>query len=200
MKKIEYIVMLHDLEKNNSLRIDFDSKKKPNNVIKGLRLKNYKLCQFIQNEYLVEISENELTEKKIRFDILPRTKRTWFGLSKKEVNDILIVQTNEFMYPYIYGHFVYYFSKHEIGKPEMQSWLSEITPNLFGGLDDIYSAMNNYSTKLINNDDYVIVTNHDHQNQFGISAISNILELIRVNIEGLEVDHIEYDEYNQTQK
>lgn len=194
MNRTNYIVLLHNLEESNSLKMDFESELQPNQLIKTLQIESCKLTQFIKHEYLVEISETELERNNIPIEKITRTKKTWFGLSSKNVNDILITTNSEFMYPHIFGNFVYFFSKSKIGKNELQDWLNS---NL-SDLDGIYSAMNNYNTKLIQEDDYVIVTNYDTQTQFGISGGTEKLKQIRQIMTKIGLENISTEKYKQT--
>ena len=72
--------------------------------------------------------------------------------------------------------------------------------NSYFDLDDIYSAMNNYQTSLLNSNDFLLVTNHDKQTEFGISANTKIIKSLLKQIQLMNFTDYEENYYKQTQK
>ena len=200
MKEIEYIILLHDIDEEKSIRIDGRSTSTTNAIIERLKQETYNMLQFVKHEFLVEIGEYGLDQSGIEYDVIPRTKKTWFGLGNKIVNDIIIYDSSNYTYPYNYGNFLYYYSEENIGKTELINWMNSNKINSYFDLDDIYSAMNNYQTSLLNSNDFLLVTNHDKQTEFGISANTKIIESLLKQIQLMNFTDYEENYYKQTQK
>ena len=199
MKESNYIILLHDIGNKDSIRIDFKSKMEPLTFFQELKIDSHSITQFIKNEYAVEIDEFILDQDKIEYHAIPRMKKTWFGLHNKAVNDILIPETSKYFYPYVYGNFVYYFSQKKISKNDFIKWLTSNTTNPKFEFDAIYSATNNYRTKVLNEKDFVLVTNHNFQTEFGISGNTIILKQIVEKLKAMNLNNYEEERYKQKQ-
>jgi hypothetical protein len=172
----KYIALFHQLSSDTSIRIDFESEFEETAVYEILKLEEYKVYQFIDHDFLYNMKTSELDEKKIKYTKLEREKKTWFGIGRKTVFDILIHPGNEFYYPYQYGHYFYLFTKAEIQENHFQEWLNENFPKRFADFDELVGYGKTNELKLLNPDDYVLITNHDYQKEFGVAASGKIID------------------------
>jgi hypothetical protein len=161
---------------NESTRVDFDSELGETDVYEKLKLEDYKLYQFIENDFLYNMELDELDSEGIKYDKLTREKKTWFGLGRKSINDILIHPNRKFYYPYQYGHYFYLFTKNEVQDNQFTEWLNENFPKRFADFDELVGYGKSNELKLLNKDDYVLITNHDYQKEFGIAAESKTID------------------------
>jgi len=176
VKKI--CALLHPIENSETIRIDFQTELSETDIYEKLKLSDYGIYQFIENDFLYNMEQPELDAENIEYYKLKREKKTWFGLSKKLVTDLLIKPKNGFYYPYEYGHYFYLFTKHKINPTEFEKWINNAFPNRFADFDETYAIGFDNNFELLNADDYILITNHDYQRDFGISAnevISNKL-------------------------
>jgi len=149
-----------------------------------------KIYQYIQSDYSFTMSIEELEKKNISFIKLEREVNTWFGLFKKKVTDLLIEPNEGFYYPHSHGYYLYIFTKHKINKTEFLDWLNK--NYLTKDIDESFTEINSENTDLINKDDYLLVTNHDLQQHFGIYGNENIINQIisklnKLNLTGFEI-------------
>ena len=140
---------------------------------------------------------SELEENDVKFKFLKREKKTWFGLSKKMVSDLLIYPKNGFYYPYQYGHYFYLYTKHDVKDLEFENWLNAQFPDRYGDFDETHAGINTKYVQLLNADDYLIVTNHDFQEEFGITGSININQQILKKLKDLNLSEYAAEEYIQ---
>ena len=176
--KIEkhFIAIFHGLFCKESTRIDFDSELDETAVYEKLKLEEYKIYQFIHHDFLFNMDIPELDIKDIDYDKLARKKRIWFGLGQKTVYDILIRPREGFYYPHQYGHYFYLFSKHRIDAGKFEDWLNANFPDRFGDYEDFLVNGISNDFNLLNPEDYLLITNHDFQKQFGVAGKKEIVE------------------------
>lgn len=173
-----FILLFHPLSTSEEVRIDFYSEKPATEFIELTKLEGYRMYQYIQSDYSYNMTIKELELRNIRFKKLSREKKTWFGLSKKTVTDLLIEPKNEFYYPYSYGHYLYIFTKKEINQSDLEKWLNKEFSNRFADIDETFAGFNSEFLNLMNEDDYLIATNHDYQNEFGLTGNVEIIEQV----------------------
>jgi len=137
----------------------------------------------------------ELESENIGFKKLNREKKTWFGLSKKTVTDLLIEQQNGFYYPYGYGNYLYLFSKQKIKLTDFENWLNKEFPSRFVDINETFAGFNSEFLNLMNEDDFVIATNHDYQEQFGLTGKAKIIEQILSKFNDLNLAEYETEKY-----
>ena len=191
----QFILLLHPLSTNEKVRIDFKSEKPASEIIELTKLNGYKIYQYIQSDYTYNMPIADLELENIGFKKLYREKKTWFGLSKKTVTDLLIEEQNGFYYPYGYGHYLYLFTKQSIDQSEFENWLNKEFPSRFGDIDETFAGFNSEFLNLMNEDDYVIATNHDYQEEFGLAGKAEIIEQIISKFNELNLAEYEIDKY-----
>ena len=169
-----FIALFHQLGSNKSFRIEFKSDIEEADVLNVVKLDEYKLYQLIHHDFLYNMEPSELDLEGIKYDRLYREKTSWFGLKRKPVSDILIHPHKDFLYPYQYGHYFYYYTKHKLEANQFKEWLNDEFPKRFDHFDELLGYNDNDLT-LIYPDDYVLVTNHDYQKEFGIAASEEIV-------------------------
>ena len=171
-----FVILLNQLSKKSELRIDFLSERVATDFYDLSKLDGYNIYQYIQSDYTYVMSVEELKQKKISYLELNREVKTWFGLFQKKVTDLLIEPSEGFYYPHDYGYYLYIFTKHKIEKNEFEDWLNKkyLTKDINESLTEIKSEY----IDLINIDDYLLVTNHDLQQHFGICGNENIIKQI----------------------
>lgn len=175
------IALLHPIEKKETIRIDFQTELLETDIYEKLKLPEYGIYQFIENDFLYNMEQSELDAEQIKYYELKREKKTWFGLSKKTVTDLLIQPKNKFYYPYQYGHYFYLFTKHKVNPTEFQEWINIMFPSKFADFDDTLFMGTNENFEFLNKDDYFLITHHDYQRDFGISANEIITnELLKI--------------------
>jgi hypothetical protein len=170
-----FIVLVHQLGVGKSLRIDFESNIDEAELFKLIQLDEYKLYQFIDHNFLYNMGLDELDLEGIKYDKLFRTKKGWFGLTQKTVSDILIHPNKKFLYPYQYGNYFYYFTKRKIEAKQFEHWINVNFPNRFGDFDELLGYGYN-DISLLNPEDYLVITNHDYQQEIGVSALPKITD------------------------
>jgi hypothetical protein len=194
-KQLNFIALLHSLGVTEKIRVDFKSDKPASDFYEHLKLDGYKIYQYIQDDYQYNMEPSELESNRVKFKLLQREKKIWFGLSKKMVSDLLIYPKNGFYYPYQYGHYFYLYSKHAVNELEFENWLNTQFPNRFVDFDVTHAGLNTKSIQLLNDNDYLIVTNHDCQEEFGITGSTNINQQILKKLKNLNLkdyDEVEY--------
>lgn len=196
MKQKEYIALLHPIGQINSFRIDFESEIEPKEIYQKLILEGYRIYQFIQEEFKYIMEENELAESGIEFHSLEREKKTWFGLSKNKVSDLLIFPKNGFFYPYQYGHYFYVFTKHKLEGKEFEKWLNDKFPKRFSDFDETYAGFNKDQVELMNRDDFLLITNHDYQKEFGLIGESEVIEKLLMKFRQMNLESYEEIQIN----
>ncbi|MFK7833218.1 MAG: hypothetical protein AB8B52_08075 [Winogradskyella sp.] len=175
------IALLHPIEKKETIRLDFQTELLETDIYEKLKLPEYGIYQFIENDFLYNMEQSELDAERIKYYELKREKKTWFGLSKKTVTDLLIQPKNKFYYPYQYGHYFYLYTKHKVNPAEFQEWINIMFPNKFTDFDDTLFMGTNENFEFLNKDDYFLITHHDYQRDFGISANEIITnELLKI--------------------
>ena len=191
----QFILLFHPLSTSEEVRIDFKSEKPATEFIELTKLDGYKMYQYIQSEHTYNMPIEELELENIGFKKLYREKKTWFGFSKKTVTDLLIEPKNGFYYPYGYGNYLYIFTKQEIDQTEFEKWLNKEFPSRFGDIDETFAGFNSEFLNLMNEDDYLIATNHDYQEQFGVCGKTNIIEQIVSKFSELNLNEYETEKY-----
>ena len=199
-KMKQFILLFHPLSTSEEVRIDFKSEKPASDFIELTKLDGYKVYQYIQSDFTYNMPIAELESENIRFKKLYRGKKTWFGLSKKTVTDLLIEQQNGFYYPYGYGNNLYLFSKQEINQTDFENWLNKEFPSRFADIDETFAGFNSEFLNLMNQDDYVIATNHDYQEQFGLTGKAEIIEQIISKFNDLNLAEYETEKYVRESK
>ncbi|WP_375563146.1 hypothetical protein ACE193_11625 [Bernardetia sp. OM2101] len=192
----QFILLFHPLSTSEEVRIDFKSSKPASDFIDLTKLDGYKVYQYIQSDYTYNMLIEELASKNIGFKKLYREKKTWFGLSKKIITDLLIEPKNGFYYPYSYGNYLYVFTKHEIDQSEFEKWLNKEFPNRFADIDEVFVGSNSKLLNLINEDDYLIITNHDCQEQFALTGKTEIIKQIIAKFNDLNLEEYGIEKSN----
>jgi hypothetical protein len=173
--------LLHPIEKKETIRIDFQTELLETNIYEKLKLPEYGIYQFIENDFLYNMEQSELDAEQIKYYELKREKRNWFGLSKKTATDLLIKPKNGFYYPYQYGHYFYLFTKHKVNPTEFEKWINQMFPSRFADFDEGFIMGTDKNFSLLNKDDYILITHHDYQRDFGITANEIITnELLKI--------------------
>ncbi len=191
----QFILHFHPLGTNEKVRIDFKSEKPATEFIELTKLDGYKMYQYIQSDHTYNMPIEELELENIGFKKLYREKKTWFGLSKKKVTDFLIEPKNEFYYPYGFGNYLYVFTKQEINHTEIEKWLNKEFPSRLTDIDETFAGLNSEVLHLLDEDDYLIATSHDYQEQFGLSGKASIIEPIISKFNELNLDEYEVEKY-----
>lgn len=189
----QFILQFKNLDSKITTRINFDSKKTATEFIEKTKLNGYKMYQYIQSENNYVMTAKELEMKNIQFEELSRKVKTWFGLSKKTISDFLIMPHNSFYYPYEYGSYLYIFTKQDTKKVDFENWLNKEFPCRFGDIDETFTGFEN----LMNNEDYLIATNHDLQNQFGVIGNKNIIDQIITKFKNANLNKFELEDYEE---
>ena len=122
-------------------------------------------------------------------------KRLGLAYQKKTVSDLLIAPKNRFFYPYQYGNYLYIFSKRKITKNEFKNWLNKEFPSQHADLDYTFAGFNSEYLKLMNTDDYIIVTCHDYQEQLGITGNSSVISELIERLNKLNLTELELEKY-----
>ncbi|MCB5984291.1 hypothetical protein LIT13_11840 [Flavobacterium psychrophilum] len=187
-----FVILLNPLTTGSELRIDFQSESIATDFYDLSKLDEYKIYQYIQSDYTYIMPIEELEQKNISFIKLEREEKTWFGLFKKKVTDILIEPTEEFYYPYSY--YLYIFTKHKINKTEFEDWLNK--KYLTKGIDESFTEIKSEFEDLMKKDDYLLVTNHDLQQHFGICGNENIINQITSKFNKLNLNEFEIRKTN----
>lgn len=175
----QFIILFHELGSKISTRMDFKSNKPAKEYIELAKLEGYEMYQYIQSGNTYVMTEEKLEKENIQFERLYRVEKTWFGLSKKIVTDFLIMPNQEFYYPYEFGSYLYLFTKRKRSKTDIENWLNKEFPDRFGHIDETFIGFEN----LINEQDYLIATNYDLQNQFGVIGEKGIVNSIIAEFE-----------------
>lgn len=189
-----FVILLNPLITGSELRIDFQSESIATDFYDLSKLDEYKMYQYIQSDYTYIMSIEELEQKNISFIKLEREEKTWFGLFKKKVTDILIEPTEGFYYPYSYGYYLYIFTKHKINKTEFEDWLNK--KYLTKGINESFTEIKSEFEDLMKKDDYLLVTNHDLQYHFGICGNENIIDQITSKFNKLNLNEFEIRKTN----
>ena len=196
MKSKRFIILFHPIGNEKSVRIDFESENIETDIYEDLKIDNYEIYQFIQEEFKYNMEESELQKKGIKFESFKREKKTWFGLSKKIVSDLLIFPQKDFFYPYQYGHYFYLFTKSEVNRNEFEGWMNSKFPEKFADFDETYAGLNKAEIKLLNENDYLIITNHDYQSEFGVIGNSQIIAKLIERLKKLNLNSFEEEKLN----
>ncbi|WP_452227589.1 MULTISPECIES: hypothetical protein [unclassified Lacinutrix] len=170
----KFLLLFHNLGSKIFTQAEFKSNKSATEFIQLTKLDGYEMYQYIQSETTYVMTEEKLKNENILFEKLNREKKTWFGLSKKTVTDLLIMPNQEFYYPYGFGSYLYLFTKRKRTKTDIEDWLNKEFPSRFGHIDERFSGFEN----LMDDEDYLIATNHDLQHQFGIIGKKDKIDLI----------------------
>jgi len=189
----QFILQFKNLETKTITRIDFKSENPAIDFIEKAELEGYKMYQYIQSGNNYIMTAEELKAENIRFEKLFREKKTWFGLSKKTVTDFLILPNKGFYYPYEFGSYLYIFTKQEKSKTDIENWLNKEFPSRFGDIDETFTGFEN----LMNDEDYLIATNHDLQHQFGVVGNKKIIDQIIVKFKNSNLNEFELENYEE---
>ena len=200
MKKKHYIALVHPIEEDVKTRIDFDSEIAETTVYELLKLEGYEIYQFILPDYQYLMPLSELGEQGIRFELFEKEKNTWFGLSKKVEQELLIFPKDGFFYPYQYGSYFYLYSKEEIKTSEFIDWMEKQFPKRWADFDDALAGLNSNSINLINKTAYILITNHDYQKEFGLVASKETCTALIDTLKHAGFDSFEVEEYVQNRK
>ena len=73
---------------------------------------------------------------------------------------------------------MYIFTKKEINQSDLEKWLNKEFSNRFADIDETFAGFNSEFLNLMNEDDYLIATNHDYQNEFGLTGNVEIIEQV----------------------
>jgi hypothetical protein len=197
-KPQDFIPLFHSIGITEKVRVDFNSDKPETDFYELLKLEGYNIYLYIAHNYRYTMSIEELKEKGISFSTFEYERKTWFGLSSETRADILIHPNDGFFFPYQYGHFFYLYTKHSLNQTEFAKWMNIQFPNKFMDFGDTEIGLNTDSIKLLNSDDYLLVTNHGYQKEFGITGNPEIVSLLRAKLKSLQLDEYEESEYIQT--
>ncbi|WP_439879759.1 hypothetical protein ACSX1A_11280 [Pontibacter sp. MBLB2868] len=200
MKKKHFIALFHSVGKEVKTRVDFDSEIEETFVYELLRLDGYSIYQFILPDYQYVMSLDELREQNVRFKLFEKEKSTWFGLGKKVEQELLIYPKAGFFYPYQYGHYFYIYSKEEIKGGEFIQWMEELFPKRFADFDDTLAGLNSDTVKLLHASDYILVTNHDYQKEFGVVASKEVCATLTAKLKQAGFDSFKTEEYLQNKE
>lgn len=160
-----------------------------------MKLEGYEIYQFIQDDYRYIMETEELDFNQVTYSFCKREMKTWFGLGKKTVNDLLIFPKKGFYYPYQFGNYFYLFTRRPLNETKFKKWLNEQFIDQIANFDDTFAGMNTQTIQLMNDDDYLLVTNHDHQEQFGITGTFKVTELLRDKLKRMGQGEFEEEEY-----
>jgi hypothetical protein len=188
-----FILLFKSLRSKLITRIDFNSKKPATEFIEQTKLDGYKMYQYIQSGNNYVMTAEELEMKNIKFEKLLREVKTWFGLSKKTVTDFLIMPNKSFYYPYEFGSYLYIFTKQDRTKADFENWLNKEFSSRFGHIDETFTGFEN----LMNDEDYLIATNHDLQHQFGVVGNKNIIGQIITKFKNANLSEFELEDYEE---
>ena len=195
MKKKHYIVLLHPIGEDVKTRIDFDSEVDETVVYELLKFEGYEIYQFILADYQYVRPIGELGEEGIRFEIFDRERKTWFGLSKKVEQELLIYPKDGFFYPYQYGSYFYLYSNKKIRASEFMKWMEEQFPERWADFDDALAGVNKNAINLINEAAYILITNHDYQKEFGLIASKERCIALTTKLKQAGFENFEVEEY-----
>lgn len=188
---IQFILLFHNLGSKFSTRMDFKSNKPATEFIDLTKLDGYEMYQYIQRGNTYVMSEEKLEKENIQFEKLYRQKKTWFGFSKKITTDLLIMPNQEFYYPYEFGSYLYIFTKRKRTKSDFENWLNNEFPDRFGHIDETFAGFEN----LMDEEDYLIATNHDLQHQFGVIGKKNKIDQIIKKFTSANLSEFELENY-----
>jgi|GEM_PF-5328677 len=174
--------------------MDFISDKPATEFIGLAKLDGYKMYQYIQSGNNYAMTAEELGTENIQFEKLFREKKTWFGLSKKTVTDFLIMPNKNFYYPHEFGSYLYIFTKQDRLKVDIENWMNKEFPDRFGHIDERFIGFQ----ELMNEEDYLIATNHDLQHQFGLIATKSIVDKIITKFKNANLSEFELEDYEET--
>jgi hypothetical protein len=192
---IDISILLHPIDKKETVKIDFQTESQETDVYEKLKLPTYGIYQFIDSDFLFNMDKSELDAQKIQYFELKRKKRTWLRLAKKTEKDLLIVPKNGFFFPYQYGYYFYLFTKEEIKPVDFEKWISKFFPNRFADFDESFAIGFDNDIKLLNEDDYILITNHDYQKDFGICGNEQIINKLEKKI--FEFDNVDIERFER---
>jgi hypothetical protein len=195
--KDQYIIQLLPIGEREHIRVDFCSSDSSNELLKFLRLDKYRTYQLILAENSHVMSTSELDSQKIRYDLLPRKRKTWFGLRNIIVKDLLIHPQNCFYYPHKFGNYLFLNTTEAISTSEINNWLNDQFKNRHHELSDMYAGYNKNPICLLNSNDYLIIRSHDYQTHFGIIAHKNIIKDILDKLRESNLDDYEEQSYQK---
>lgn len=178
-------------------RVDFDIEMPPTSIFNELWLEGYKLYQFICHESQYILPIEKLREMSSSFEVFEKEKSTWFGLSSEMQQELLIYPESGFYYPYSFGSYFYLFSKENIKGEEFINWINQQFPNRFSDFNDTHAGINSDSIKLLHGSDYILVTNYDFQNEFGVTARKEICESLIEKLKSANFKDFQTEEYIQ---
>ena len=187
----QFILSFHTLGSKIVTRMDFNSNKPATEYIELTKLDGYEMYQYIQSGNTYVMTEEKLVKANIQFEKLYRAKKTWFGLSEKTVTDLLILPNQEFYYPHEFGGYLYLFTKQKSTKADIENWLNKVFPSRFGNIDETFTGFEN----LMDEEDYLIATNHDLQHQFGVIGKKSKIEQIISKFKSAGLNEFELEKY-----
>ena len=187
----QFILLFHNLGSKIVTRMDFNSNKPAKEFIELTKLDDYEMYQYIQSGNTYVMTEEKLEKENIQFEKLYREKKTWFGLSKKTVTDLLIMPNQEFFYPHEFGSYLYLFTKQKRTKTDIENWLNKEFPSRFGHIDETFAGFANF----MDEEDYLIATNHDLQHQFGVIGKKDKIDRIITEFKNANLSEFELENY-----
>lgn len=200
MKKKHYIALFHPVGEEVKTRIDFESEIEETLVYELLKLEGYSIYQFILPDYQYVMSLDELGELGVKFKLFEKERKTWFGFSKKIEQELLIYPKDGFFYPYQYGSYFYLFSREEIKESDFHRWIEEQFPNRWFDFDDTLAGLNSKTIKLLHQSDYILVTNHDYQKEFGVVGSKEVCSTLTAKLRKAAFESFETEEYLQNKE
>lgn len=197
LSKQHYIILIHPIEDELKTRVDFDTELGEEALYDYLKLEGYKVYQFIRSDFHYLMSNDELKALNVKFATFDKKVKTWFGLDSKIEQDLLIYPKEGFYYPYQYGWYLYLYSKADIGSDEFINWLNEQMPYTNKDFDNSYAGLNYKTLKPLHDDDYILVTSHDYQRDFGITASKEITKKLVDRIKEADFEALDIEQYVQ---
>jgi len=190
-----HIALFHTLRHKEKSRVDYGTESLAEDIFEALRIDGYYIYQLIlcDNTYVMPVES--LIEMDVDFGKIRRTRKTWFGLSSKNTDDILVFPRTGFYYPYEWGTYTYIYTKNRYSTEQIDIWLKEQFPKHWVDLDCTHAGFNSETLKLIDSSDYLIVTNHDYQTEFGITGNKDTIGKLKSKFRGLDLDKYEEIKY-----
>ena len=192
----EFILLFHPLGSNETIQVSFRSKEPAVDFIELSKLEGYNMYQYILGDFTYNMPVEDLMKDEIRFTRILREQRSWWGLYKRKVTDILIEPRIGFYYPYEFGNYLYWFTKQEaVIESELLDWLNKQFPDRSTNIDDTFAGFNSHRLQMLHEDDYLIATDHDHQQQFGVAGRNEIINAILSRFKSSDLTEFEMETY-----
>jgi len=189
-------MLLHPIGELKSQRFDFNSNKTPIEIITALRHDDYKIYQFILHDSRYIMETWELDKRSVKYKLFDRVVTAWFGLKKKIVYDILIYPDQDFDYPYSFGNYIYLYTKQTLDVQLFENWILDQFPKRLSDIDDTHVGLNKDFIELINDTDYLLITNYDVQSEFGVISNANMKDTLIELTNNMELYNLNEVEWN----